>query len=298
MTPAAMGSRGTEPAMRSTLSMPFCSEMTRVCAPINGARARAAASVSHSLTVNSTTSTGPIVAGSSVTAIFATWRLPCGLSMRMPSRRIASRCAPRATRVTSSPAADRRAPRYPPIAPAPMTAIRIKGLLLSDDAHAQRNCLVAELCFRHRAGGSGGRRQRQGKRLALHRVEMRVDGGRGGRPPLHRDGNAVGDIEARILAGDLHEADKVAGNALPLQFRRYLRVEHDHAGVVVEADRIQIRLRLEADLVFVLLYALPGDVDGTAIEALPLARLGGRENILHVRPKPLADDPRIDDQHL
>ena len=48
------------------LSMPFCSVMTRVAGPTSGRACSAAASVSHSLTANSTMSTGPTAAGSSV----------------------------------------------------------------------------------------------------------------------------------------------------------------------------------------------------------------------------------------
>ncbi len=52
--------------MRSTLSTPFCKVMTRVWAPTNGFATSAAISVSHNLTANSTTSTGPISFGSEV----------------------------------------------------------------------------------------------------------------------------------------------------------------------------------------------------------------------------------------
>src|ERR1051325_7207870 len=45
----------------------------------------------------------------------------------MPSRRRASRFAPRAMNVTSSPAAASHPPTYPPIAPAPTTAIFTSG---------------------------------------------------------------------------------------------------------------------------------------------------------------------------
>ena len=52
--------------MRSTLSTPFCSVIRRVSGPINGFACSAAFSVSQSLTANSTISTGPTSAGSSV----------------------------------------------------------------------------------------------------------------------------------------------------------------------------------------------------------------------------------------
>ena len=49
---------------------------------------------------------------------------PSGLRTSSPWRCTASRCWPRATKVTSAPAAARRAPKYPPTPPAPRTAIR------------------------------------------------------------------------------------------------------------------------------------------------------------------------------
>ena len=51
---------------RSAASMPFCSGMTAVSAPISGLIAWPAVSTSHSLTQNSTMSTVPMVDGSSV----------------------------------------------------------------------------------------------------------------------------------------------------------------------------------------------------------------------------------------
>ena len=47
-------------------SIPFCSDSTPVSGPISGLQAAAAVSVSQSFTPNSTMSTGPIEAGSSV----------------------------------------------------------------------------------------------------------------------------------------------------------------------------------------------------------------------------------------
>ena len=68
MQPAAIRSDGTWRAIIARLSMPFWSVTSRVRSPINGARRFAAASVSKSLTVKITTSTGPTVDGSSVAA--------------------------------------------------------------------------------------------------------------------------------------------------------------------------------------------------------------------------------------
>src|SRR6185369_10508846 len=70
-------------------------------------------------------STGPIVAGSSVALTSTLERSPSGVTRVRPCRRMASRCPPRATSVTSAPPPARHAPRYPPTAPAPNTAIRI-----------------------------------------------------------------------------------------------------------------------------------------------------------------------------
>ncbi len=110
-------------ASRSTLSTPFCSVITRVSGPTSGRIAWPAASVSHSLTANSTTSTGPTVFGSSVALASLRCRSPSVLSTLRPSRLMASWCAPRAMNVTSWPAAASRAPKYPPTAPAAITAI-------------------------------------------------------------------------------------------------------------------------------------------------------------------------------
>src|SRR6476646_9547399 len=48
---------------------------------------------------------------------------PSSPMTRMPHLRMASRLAPRAMKVTSSPAAASHPPTYPPIAPGPTTAI-------------------------------------------------------------------------------------------------------------------------------------------------------------------------------
>ena len=56
--------------MRSTLSTPFCNVMTRVDGPTSGRAISAAFSVSHSLTANSTISTGPTSLGSDVALAF------------------------------------------------------------------------------------------------------------------------------------------------------------------------------------------------------------------------------------
>ena len=52
-------------------------------------------------------------------------KCPRSLASAMPSRRIASRCAPRATTATCDPAASERPRQNPPIAPAPTMTIRM-----------------------------------------------------------------------------------------------------------------------------------------------------------------------------
>jgi hypothetical protein len=81
-----------------------------VSGPTIGAMAAAAASTSLSFVPRSTRSTTPTVAGASVTAAGAIRRSPSGLWTESPWARIAARCAPRATKVTSAPTAARRAP--------------------------------------------------------------------------------------------------------------------------------------------------------------------------------------------
>ena len=97
--------------MRSRLSTPFCKVMRRLSGPISGRAASAAFSVSHSLTANSTMSTGPTLAGSSVTLGLGKCRSPCTLSILRPFFLMASRWAPRAMKNTSWPASAMRAPK-------------------------------------------------------------------------------------------------------------------------------------------------------------------------------------------
>src|SRR5215469_13007858 len=70
-------------------------------------------------------STGLISAGSSVAWGWAR-KSPRGLMTVTPSRLMAARCSPRATRWTSAPPRCRAAPTYAPIAPAPTTATLIR----------------------------------------------------------------------------------------------------------------------------------------------------------------------------
>jgi hypothetical protein len=64
-----------------------------------------------------TASTGPTSAGLSATCVGETLKSPFGLRMCSPSRRIASRCAPRAMKATEYPARASTEPKYPLLRP-------------------------------------------------------------------------------------------------------------------------------------------------------------------------------------
>jgi len=89
---------------RSTESTPFCSVITRVSGPTIGRMSSPAFSVSHSLTANSTISTGATDLGSSVAVTLGSARSPLVLSIFSPRSRSAARLAPRAKKTTSCPA--------------------------------------------------------------------------------------------------------------------------------------------------------------------------------------------------
>src|SRR6185437_15793584 len=109
----------------SAASIPFCKGITAVSGPISGLICSPALSRSHSFTQNSTTSTLPMVLGSSVAWVGARCVSPRGLSILRPALSMAARCAPRAMKVTSAPAFASAAPKPPPTPPAPTTAIFI-----------------------------------------------------------------------------------------------------------------------------------------------------------------------------
>lgn len=75
--------------------------MSRVAGPISGAACAPAASVSHNLTANSTTSTDPTAAGSAVAVTRGSVRSPRVLLSVSPRDWRAARLAPRAMNVTS-----------------------------------------------------------------------------------------------------------------------------------------------------------------------------------------------------
>ncbi len=113
---------------RSAASTPFCSGITPVSGPISGFIRSPALSTSHSLTQNSTISTWPTSAGSSVARVGTRWVSPRPPPTFSPWLFMAARWAPRATKVTSAPALASAAPNPPPTPPAPTTAIRMDTL--------------------------------------------------------------------------------------------------------------------------------------------------------------------------
>src|ERR671916_1084388 len=127
--------------MLSSLSIPFWSESSTVSGRKSGRAASAADSVSYVLTQKRIRSTGPTSSGSSV-ARTPTVNDPTSLhSTVRPRARNASNCVPRAMKATSSPARAKRPPKYPPVPPAPTTAMRIADLLLLHFHGASReNC--------------------------------------------------------------------------------------------------------------------------------------------------------------
>ena len=86
----------------------------------------ATASVSHSLTPKIIKSGVPADTASSVALTGLIRVLPCvSFSISRPCSRIAARCAPRATNVTSQPLCARRPPKRPPTPPEPIMSIFI-----------------------------------------------------------------------------------------------------------------------------------------------------------------------------
>ena len=102
-------------------STPFWSGTTKVSGPSMGPSRRADSSTCQVLTPRRITSTGPASAGSSVAFKDAGGiRISSeSVSTTSPSRRMASRCAPRAMKTTSSPAFASLAPKCAPAPPVP-----------------------------------------------------------------------------------------------------------------------------------------------------------------------------------
>ena len=95
----------------SAASTPFWSGTTNVAGPSSGPNASAVSRTCQAFTPTSTASTGPISRGSDVASTGWTAKSPATLSTVRPSRRSASRCAPRATKATEWPARARRPPK-------------------------------------------------------------------------------------------------------------------------------------------------------------------------------------------
>src|SRR3954468_18664107 len=123
----------------------------------------------------------PARVGSSLAAIGETVNSPPAERTRTPCSRTAARCAPRQISVTSAPDFASSAPRYEPIPPAPITAIRILATIA-----ARRRTDAARLAGDHRARahtrmGTGVSEQTDpldprlpaGRRHRVHRAERR-----------------------------------------------------------------------------------------------------------------------------
>src|SRR5260221_218160 len=174
--------------------------MTTVSGPSSGGSSASAVSTSYSLTVKRTTSTGPIVRGSSVASTRDRCRSPFGLSIRSPLVRSAFRCAPRATNATSffpGLAAWSRPRKYPPTPPAPTTAIRM-------GRHCRLcACIEEDRCEPIRSGRRDGVRagravERDGGRSAVA-VQTAVEPAR---PAEGREAGGNRSDDARLHAGD------------------------------------------------------------------------------------------------
>src|SRR2546423_2837733 len=95
-------------------------------------------------------STVPAAAGSALAAILPTVNSLVGERKRKPRSRTAARWAPRQMSVTSPPAFASRAPRYEPMPPAPITAMRIVATI----ATPRRNDAARTVAI-HRARPGG-----------------------------------------------------------------------------------------------------------------------------------------------
>src|SRR6266849_2915435 len=147
----------------SSLSTPFWIDSTPVSGPTTGRISAAASSVPKDFTQNSTRSAGGRPSRRS-TAGARTLHSPSTADLiRRPSARSAAKCAPRATKVTSSPARASLAPKYPPVPPEPITTMRM-GAMLREARRVvklRRGILDPRERFlsrRRRRGGTPGRR--------------------------------------------------------------------------------------------------------------------------------------------
>jgi hypothetical protein len=113
----------------SSLSTPFWIESTPVRGPTTGPIRAAASSVSKDFTQKSTRSAGGPPSSRSTAGARTAHSPSIADRICRPLAAIAARCAPRATKVTSSPARASFAPKYPPVPPEPITTIRMRVML-------------------------------------------------------------------------------------------------------------------------------------------------------------------------
>src|SRR5512145_3078036 len=131
------------------------------------------------------------------------------ISSFKPLRRIASRCAPRATRLTSAPARASSTPRYPPVAPEPkmhtfMIDLSRRGGFL-DRRTAARHVGLRRLRRIAGAYPSGGFRQaRRGLRLERGCARIAVPRLGGGHAPPELYGDS-GVAHRHLRAGQRAE---------------------------------------------------------------------------------------------
>src|SRR5262245_7471674 len=215
-TPPSTASLPRIGSKRSLASMPFWSGMTAVFGPTIGRMAAPAVSTSHSLTQNSTKSTGPMLPAWSVAWIGLRCRSPRGDTSVRPRWRSAARWAPRARKVTSPPALAKAAPNAPPTPPAPITAIRILPLPFPNSARTTRarsldasafTATEPESVLRAAAGVKPCSRSCCAKKCARRLAHsggwssQQVPGGRSAILAGHRQAIAVAGLEAGFDAG-------------------------------------------------------------------------------------------------
>jgi hypothetical protein len=110
-TPGRTCSRPMASATTAGASTPFCVVTTAVSDPISDGSAVTRSGSCQVFTPSSTASTTPALAMSSVARTGSTVKSPSVLATLKPLARNASKCFPRATKVTSCPACARRPPK-------------------------------------------------------------------------------------------------------------------------------------------------------------------------------------------
>src|ERR1700720_4320891 len=110
--------------------MPLSSGIIAVCAPTAGANDRIASSRSKALQLKSTASNVSLSLSASTVGGFFNVTSPLGLLITRPASASSAARRGRTRKVTSRPAASILPPKYPPMAPAPTTRIRIVQFLL------------------------------------------------------------------------------------------------------------------------------------------------------------------------